>query len=132
VGALVAVIVGMSAVAVIVPLTARDHLWVALVIPLLLAGFGGGAVVSPNFTLTLADVPPRMGGAAGGALQTGQRIGSALGAALIVSAYEITLAHRASTGAALRVAVLTAVVVMCAALALAIRDLRYDADRELA
>ena len=41
---------------------------------LLLAGLGGGAVVAPNLTLTLADVPPRMGGAAGGALQTGQRI----------------------------------------------------------
>src|SRR5690606_19571922 len=58
----------------------RSWLWLALVLPLLLAGLGGGAVVSPNFTLTLAEVPPRMGGAAGGALQTGQRVGAAIGA----------------------------------------------------
>ena len=49
--------------------------------PLLLAGLGGGMVTSPNMTLTLQHVPVRMGGAAGGALQTAQRIGSAIGTA---------------------------------------------------
>ena len=67
---------------------ARRHGVVELAPALLLAGLGGGAVVSPNMTLTLAEVPPRMGGAAGGALQTGQRIGSAIGAALLMTVYQ--------------------------------------------
>ncbi len=131
VAALLVVMLGMGAVAVIAPLSGSTHLWAALAIPLLFAGLGGGAVVSPNFTLTLADVPPRMGGAAGGALQTGQRIGSALGAALMVSAYEIARRQTGSAHTALRVSVIAAVVVMGVALALAVRDLRFDADREL-
>ncbi len=84
--ALVVVIAGLVTVdAARARATTAQGLWPLLVVPLLLAGLGGGGVVSPNFTLTLADVPPRMGGAAGGALQTGQRIGSALGTALMMS-----------------------------------------------
>jgi drug/metabolite transporter (DMT)-like permease len=88
-------------------------------------------VVSPNFTLTLADVPPRMGGAAGGALQTGQRIGSALGAALLMTAYQVTLSRTGDTGPALMVALGTALAIMAAALVLAVFDLRLDAQRDL-
>ena len=63
-----------------------------------LAGVGGGGVISPNFTLTLAEVPPQMGGAAGGALQTGQRIGSALGAALLMTVYQASLTFTSPDG----------------------------------
>jgi EmrB/QacA subfamily drug resistance transporter len=129
--ALVVVTAGLGTVALLVPGRTDDGLWPVLVVPLLLAGLGGGGVVSPNFTLTLAEVPPRMGGAAGGALQTGQRIGSALGAALIMAAYQVTLARTDDTGPALRAALLTALVILTCALALAVRDLRLDADREL-
>ena len=100
--ALVVVMTGLAVVALLVPGHDGDGLWPLLVLPLLVAGLGGGGVVSPNFTLTLADVPPRMGGAAGGALQTGQRIGSALGAALMMSAYQVTLARTDDTAPALR------------------------------
>ena len=92
-----------------------DGLWWPLVPTLLLAGLGGGGVVSPNFTLTLAEVPPRMGGAAGGALQTGQRIGSALGAALLMTAYQL---------GGLRASLLTAVAVLSLAMAAALLSLR--------
>jgi hypothetical protein len=44
-------------------------------------------VVSPNTTLTLESVPAQMAGAAGGALQTAQRIGSAIGTALLATIY---------------------------------------------
>jgi len=129
--ALVLVIVGLVLVAVVVPDHDRAWLWPVLVLPLLLAGLGGGGVVSPNFTLTLADVPPRMGGAAGGALQTGQRIGSALGAAMIMTAYQVTLERAGDTGPALRVALGVALVIIVAALVLAVRDLRLDSGRDL-
>lgn len=128
VGALVAMITGVLLVALLVP--GRDPLWPWLVPTLLLAGLGGGAVVSPNITLTLAEVPPRMGGAAGGALQTGQRIGASIGAAVLVTVYQVTAGPGAggtsSDGTALRTALLTAVVLLSAALLMAIRALRDE------
>ena len=51
--------------------------------PLLVAGIGGGWVISPNTTMTLRCVPVAMAGSAGGALQTGQRIGGAIGTAAL-------------------------------------------------
>ncbi|WP_244963025.1 MFS transporter [Nocardioides dongkuii] len=117
--ALVVMMTGVLGVALLVPGRGVGELWWALVPLLLVAGLGGGAVVSPNFTLTLADVPPRMGGAAGGALQTGQRIGSAIGAALLMTAYQVGAARSADHG--LRVALLTALVVLSLALVTAVR-----------
>ena len=55
--------------------------------PLLVAGLGGGMVTSPNLTLTLESVPVQMAGAAGGALQTAQRIGAAVGTAVLATIY---------------------------------------------
>ncbi|MFD2494825.1 MFS transporter [Amycolatopsis jiangsuensis] len=50
--------------------------------PLFVAGFGSGLVIAPNSTLALEDISPAEGGTAGGVLQTGQRIGAAIGTAL--------------------------------------------------
>jgi hypothetical protein len=65
-------------------------LWMAL--PLLIAGLGGGLVISPNLTLTLSQVPVERAGSAGGVLQTGQRIGTAAGIALTGSIFYNQLA----------------------------------------
>ena len=80
---------GVLAAALLVPGRQTGDLWWVMVPTLLVAGLGGGGVISPNFTLSLAEVPPAMGGAAGGALQTGARIGSAIGAALLMTAYQL-------------------------------------------
>lgn len=80
-------------------------------------------MISPNFTITLQDVPTRMGGAAGGALQTGQRIGSALGAALLMTVYYGVL-QTAPASVAIRAALGTALVVLSIALAAAVRSYR--------
>jgi hypothetical protein len=125
--ALATTVVGVVLTAVLVPLPSREHLWLVSVPCLLLAGLGGGAVVSPNMTLTLAEVPPRMGGAAGGAVQTGQRVGSSVGAAVLMTVYSVASAHLAS-GSALRLALLTGVVLLIAALAMAVRDWRGSAS----
>ncbi|WP_292605180.1 MFS transporter [Nocardioides sp. REDSEA-S30_B4] len=90
---------------------------------LFVAGLGGGAVISPNITLTLDEVPPRMGGAAGGALQTGQRIGSALGTAAGVTAYTV-VATSYGAAAGLRAALVVAALMVAASLAVAVRSLR--------
>jgi len=98
----------------------REPLWPWAVPTLLVAGLGGGAVISPNITLTLAEVPPRMGGAAGGALQTGQRIGSSIGAALLMTVLGVA---GGSPERALRLALGTGLVVLALALAMAVRSL---------
>lgn len=54
-----------------------------LAVPLTLMGLSQGMTISPNQTLTLNSVDPRFGGVAGGILQLGQRVGAAIGTAMI-------------------------------------------------
>lgn len=56
-----------------------------MVLTLFLVGTGQGAVIGPNQTLTLADVPLNYAGSSGAVLQTAQRIGTAMGLALITA-----------------------------------------------
>jgi EmrB/QacA subfamily drug resistance transporter len=127
VGALLVMMAGLIGVAVAVPaLEGSNRLWVALAPALLVAGLGGGAVVSPNITLSLNEVPTRMGGAAGGALQTGQRIGAAIGAALVMTAYQVAVSMTDQPGTALRWALGTSLVLLTAALGAAVWSWRHD------
>ncbi|MEX0427189.1 MFS transporter [Nocardioides sp. DS6] len=121
--ALTVVALGVAVTALALPLLSPGHLWWVSVPALLVAGLGGGAVVSPNMVLSLDQVPPRMGGAAGGALQTGQRIGSSVGAALMMTVYTFAGLHVAESQA-LRIALLSAVLLLLAALVMAVRDWR--------
>ncbi|MFF5289106.1 MFS transporter [Paractinoplanes globisporus] len=77
------VIVGVATTALILRhVDGNASAW-AIAGPLLFAGLGGGLVTAPNITLTLRNVPVRTAGAAGGALQTAQRLGSAIGTAVL-------------------------------------------------
>jgi EmrB/QacA subfamily drug resistance transporter len=93
-------------------------------LPLLVAGIGSGAVISPNVTLTLAHVPPQMGGAAAGALQTGQRIGSAIGTAVLTAVFYNILSQGGPYPNAITVALLTATGFVCLVLLVALLELR--------
>jgi MFS family permease len=86
-------VVGLIATAVVLRLTTGDAATWATLGPILVAGIGGGMVTSPNMTLTLQNVPVRMGGAAGGAVQTAQRIGAAIGTATLATIYYHVLTH---------------------------------------
>ncbi|MDO9395986.1 MAG: MFS transporter, partial [Herbiconiux sp.] len=55
------------------------------------AGAGGGLVISPNQTLTLAEIPVTEGGVAGSMAQVGQRVGTAMGVAAASSIFFATL-----------------------------------------
>ncbi len=121
--AVLVVIGGLGSLLLLLPDQPEALSWPLIVIPLLIAGLGGGAVISPNVTLSLADVPREMGGAAGAALQTGQRIGSALGAAVLVTAYRVPETMGLPAGASVRIALGCSLMILTVALAVAIRDL---------
>ena len=121
---LVLVIVGLLASWVAIGLVDSPAVGWAVAGPFLVAGLGSGLVIAPNQTLALSEVPPRQGGAAGGVLQTGQRIGSAAGIAAVGSLYYSRLA---STGgdfsAAVRDGFVLIVAFVAVALAIAIADI---------
>ncbi|MGZ4625360.1 MAG: MFS transporter [Kineosporiaceae bacterium] len=83
--------IGVAAAGIVVARTAGSISpaavgW-ALAMPLLVAGLGGGSVITPNQALSLAEVDVRGGSTAGGTLQTSQRIGNAIGAAVISAVF---------------------------------------------
>lgn len=80
---LAAVAVGLGATALAVHLVPGRGAGWAMAAPLLFAGLGSGLVIAPNQTLTLSEVPVATAGSAGGTLQTGQRVGSAIGIAAV-------------------------------------------------
>ncbi|MFJ4038582.1 MFS transporter [Microbacterium sp. NPDC090007] len=63
-----------------------------LCLPLFVLGLAGGSIVTPNQTLTLAEVDPARGGVAGGVVQTAQRVGSAIGQTVLGTVFVAVLA----------------------------------------
>jgi hypothetical protein len=90
---------------------------------------GSGLVISPNVTMTLRNVPVRMAGAAGGALQTGQRVGAAVGTALLPGLYYVVLAATGENHVAVMVAVCAAAAAVAVALLIAGAEWRADRRR---
>ncbi len=124
VGGLVLVIAGFLATHFVVQ-NVDSHLELAVLIPLVVAGIGSGAVISPNLTLTLSEVPVAEAGTAGGILQTGQRLGSAIGIAAVGSLFFSRLAAtKGDWGSALATALLLCSGLTVLALVLALIDLR--------
>jgi len=77
------VAVGIALAALVIHLAAPLPSNWDLVGPLLLAGLGSGMVVAPNQDFVLARVPENEAGTAGAILGTAQRVGSAIGIAVI-------------------------------------------------
>src|SRR5690625_1354382 len=86
IGGMYSALFGLASSALVVWLRAGGHVsewW--LLLTLTFIGLGQGSVISPNQALTLADVPLRYAGSSGGIMQTGQRIGTSVGIALITA-----------------------------------------------
>ncbi|MEU8615961.1 MFS transporter, partial [Actinoplanes sp. NPDC048791] len=95
----------------------------AAALPLLVAGLGSGLVISPNQTLTLAEVPVERAGSAGAVLQTGQRIGTAVGIAVVGAVFFNRLASTNNDwSSALRTALLVTIGLVLVALVAALAD----------
>jgi hypothetical protein len=91
---LLAVVIGLVATDIVLRLDPGSVGW-AIAGPLLVAGIGSGFVIAPNQTLALEEVPAREGGTAAGVLQTGQRVGSAVGISAVGAVFfgSLTSSH---------------------------------------
>ncbi|WP_315582862.1 MFS transporter [Actinomyces viscosus] len=99
-----------------------------LTLTLLVLGVGQGLVVSPNQTLSLADVPLEYAGAAGGILQTGERIGTSIGIAAITG-LTFRVSHSSGWDAAAQAGLLAVVGAIAVSAVVAVVDLRLAARR---
>jgi MFS family permease len=121
---LIAMSIGLFAAALVLRNVGGDAAAWTVAGPMLVAGLGGGLVTSPNITLTLESVPVQMAGAAGGALQTAQRIGGAIGTAVLATIfYQVLIASGRDYAAAVSDALLVASGIMVLALVMAIAEL---------
>ena len=103
--------------------------WMALTLAVL--GVGQGMVVSPNQTLSLADVPVEHAGAAGGVMQTGERIGTSIGIAAITGvAFSVAAGSGWQAATQVGLAIETGVIALAAAIAVV--DLRAARRRRRA
>ena len=100
IGGLSLMLVGLVATDAVLRWAPPGALTGALAGTLFLTGLGSGSVISPNQTLTLASVPPRIGGVAGGVLQVGQQVGSSVGMSVVLSGFFANLAMGARASAA--------------------------------
>lgn len=92
-----------------------------LVGSLALVGIAQGAVISPNQTLTLEEVPLQYAGSSGAIMQTGQRIGTSVGIAMITAVVFGVLQHSSwATAVSAGFAVIATVLVI--SLIFAIKD----------
>lgn len=99
-------------------------------IPVLMgvAGWGSGSVISPNQTLTLAEVPVPLAATAAGLMQTFQRLGGSVGLALLTTVYFARVAAEGdgpmAYSHALALALVFTLTILLFALAIAIVDAR--------
>ncbi|TDC06972.1 MFS transporter [Actinomadura bangladeshensis] len=121
---LVLVAVALGAVWVAVELVPGHGVGWATAAPLLAAGLGSGLVIAPNQTLTLSEVRHTEGGSAAGVLQTGQRVGTAMGVAAVGAVFFAAVAStRGDWALAFRHGLIVILGFVLAALAAAVADL---------
>ncbi len=86
IGGLILALVGLTLCCVVIALHEARHISVWwLILSLSFVGLAQGSIISPNQTLTLADVPLAYAGSSGAIMQTGQRIGTSVGIAVITA-----------------------------------------------
>ncbi|MET0191212.1 MAG: MFS transporter [Pseudonocardia sediminis] len=127
---LVVVIAGFGTAALLLGTLDPSVVGWAIAPAMLVGGIGGGFVISPNLTMTLREVPVRMAGSAGGALQTGQRIGATIGTAALPGVFYAVLASGGGDyQAAISLTLVATLVVLLLVLVIALADLRAGRSR---
>ena len=101
-----------------------------MLLTLCFIGTAQGMVISPNQTLTLQEVPLKYAGSAGGVLQTGQRIGTSMGLAIMTAlAFAVTAASDWNVGMIGSFLAITVVVILAGIVGLA--EVRRGRTRQL-
>ncbi len=136
VGATAVFALGAAALALVVQHAPADHVGLAVAPALFVMGAGAGAIITPNQTLTLMQVDPVVGSTAGGVLQTAQRIGLAVGQAVIGAVFFAHLdlgggGSPAAYAGAMTAAVLAALGFLTLALLVGVTDLVQSRRRAL-
>jgi len=124
IGGLMVGLLGLTSCVAVVYLHAQGSVsiwW--LVLSLSLVGLAQGSVISPNQTLTLAEVPIAYAGSSGAVMQTGQRVGTSIGIAVITGVVFAVLSVTSWPTAFVAGLCLIGFVLLLA-LAVAIKDLR--------
>lgn len=124
IGGLVLALIGLGSSVVVIFLHEEHDLniwW--LLLSLSFIGMAQGSVISPNQTLTLAEVPLAYAGSSGAVMQTGQRIGTSVGIAAITGVV-FTVLSASSWPEAFMVGFGLIGMVLSLALAVAVKDLR--------
>ncbi len=124
IGGLLLALVGLLSSIAVVLLQSGGYVsewW--LLLTLAFVGAAQGSVISPNQTLALADVPLAYAGSSGAVMQTGQRIGTSIGIAVITSVTFATLAVT-SWPVAMSVGFGLIILVVLVTLAVAVSDQR--------
>ncbi len=94
-----------------------------LLLSLSFIGIAQGSVISPNQTLTLAEVPLQYAGSSGAIMQTGQRIGTSIGIAVITAALFASL-QLTDWSVAVAISFGVIAVIIASALVVAYKDAR--------
>ena len=124
---LILVLIGFAGTLIAVHFVPSSGTGLATILPLLVAGLGGGLVIAPNQALTLSEVPVDQAGTAGGLLQTGQRVGAAVGIAAVGSAFFSAVAtSRGDFASAYQSGIVVALCFIVAAFAVAVVDIGVD------
>ncbi|PRB72824.1 MFS transporter [Arthrobacter sp. MYb213] len=115
---------GLLATVAVVELESRAGLniwWMMLALSFI--GVAQGFIISPNQTLTLMEVPVENSGSAGGLMQTSQRIGTAVGIAVITAIF-YGVNHLSGWTNAMSLSFVAIAVLVLITMCVAIADLR--------
>ena len=124
---------GAAALAVLAEHASASNAALVLAPALFVMGIGSGAIITPNQALTLMEVDPVTGSTAGGVLQTAQRIGLAVGQAVIGAVFFAGVAGAGEKvtryGDALRTAIIATLGFVALAAVVGVSDLLRNRRR---
>ncbi|WP_313812100.1 MFS transporter [Glutamicibacter sp.] len=101
-----------------------------LLLTLAFIGMAQGFIISPNQALTLMEVPVQNSGSAGGLMQTSQRVGTAVGIAVITAVF-FGINHLAGYATAMSLSFVAIILLVLATLWIAVVDWRHGHGKEL-
>jgi MFS family permease len=124
VGGLLLAVFGLGLSIAVILLHEAGHLGIWwLLLSLSFVGVAQGSVISPNQALTLAEVPLDYAGSSGAIMQTGQRIGTSVGIA-VITAVVFGFLPTTSWSVAVTIGFSLIAVIVLLAIGVGIKDLR--------